>query len=256
MRISSLAAAAAVGFTMLLAQGMGTQAAEVKVMAGAALSGAIGELGPQFERATGHKIVIEYGLTGTFKRRIEGGEAFDLVIITPAALDDLIKQGKVAADTRGNIARVGMGVAVRAGTPKPDISTVDAFKSALLNAKSVTYAPEGATGIHLAKVMEQLGITEQMKAKTKPQTVPVNIAKAVAAGEAELGLAVVNILQSVKGVELVGLFPTELQNYVVLTAGVGSSAKEPEAAKALIKHLTTPAAAVVIKAEGMEPLGK
>ena len=138
----------------------------------------------------------------------------------------------------------------------PDVSSVEAFKRALLNAKSVTYVPEGATGIQLAKVMEQLGITEQMKAKTKPQTVPVNIAKAVAAGEVELGLALSSILLSVPGVELAGLFPAEVQNWFVNTAGVSAAAKEPDAAKALIKHLTTPAAAAVIKAKGMEPLGK
>jgi molybdate transport system substrate-binding protein len=232
--------------------GHAAKAAEVKVMAGAAMSGVIGELGPQFERATGHKLVMQYGLSGAFKRQIEGGEAFDLAIIAPVALDDLIKQGKIAADTRADIVRVGMGVAVRAGAPKPDVSSVDAFKSTLINAKSVTYAPEGATGIHLAKVLERLGITEQVKAKTKPQQDPARIPQAVADGEAELGFAVTNILLSVKGVELAGLFPPELQNYVVQTAGVSSGAKEPEAAKALIKFLMTPEATSVIKAKGME----
>src|SRR5262245_24560775 len=136
MRISSFAAAAKIGFIMLLAQGGSAHAAEVKVMAGAAMSGGFGELVPQFERVTGHKIVIEYGSTGTFKKQIEAGEAFDLVIIGSDGVDDLIKQGKIAGDTRVDIARVGIGAAVRAGAPKPDISSVDAFKNTLLNVKS------------------------------------------------------------------------------------------------------------------------
>ena len=158
-------------------------------MAGAAMSGAFGELIPQFERATGHKIVIQYGATGTFKKQIEAGEAFDLVIFGSAGVDDLIKQGKIAGDTRVDIARVGIGVAVREGAPKPDISSVDAFKNTLLNVKSVTYTPEGATGRHLAKVFDRLGIAEQVKAKTKPNP-PDRVPQVVAAGEVELAIAV------------------------------------------------------------------
>jgi molybdate transport system substrate-binding protein len=255
MRKGSFTAAATIGLVMLLAHGAATEAAEVKVLAAVAMSGVFGEIGPQFERATGHKLVIQYGATGTLKRQIEAGEAFDLAILLPAMTDDLIKQGKIAAGTRAEIARVGMAVGVRAGAPKPDISSADAFKRALLNAKSVTYAPEGATGIHLAKVFDQLGITEQMKAKTKPQQNPERIAQAVADGEAELGFAVTNVL-SVRGVELAGLFPPELQNWVVLTAGVGAAAKQTDAAKALIKHLTAPSAVPVIKAKGMEPVAR
>ena len=146
MRRGSLATAAKFGFIALLAQGVAAKAAEVKVMAGVAMSGAIGELGPQFERATGHKIVIQYGPGLSFKRQIEAGEAFDLVIIGSDVVDDFIKQGKIAGDTRVDIVRVGIGVAVREGAPKPDISSVDAFKSMLLSVKSFTYAPEGVTG--------------------------------------------------------------------------------------------------------------
>lgn len=171
MRKWSFSATATIGLFMLLAHGTAANAAEIKVIAGAGFSSALGELGPQFERATGHKLVIQYGVTGSMKRQIESGEAFDLAIVPGALMDDVTKQGKIAAGTRAEIARVGMGVGVRAGAPKPDISSVDAFKRALLNAKSVTYAPEGATGIHLVKVLERLGIAEQMKAKTKPQQV-------------------------------------------------------------------------------------
>jgi molybdate transport system substrate-binding protein len=166
------------GLIALLAQGVAATAAEIRVMAGAAMSEAFGELLPQFERATGHKIVIQYGATGTFKNKIEAGEAVDLVIFGSAGVDDLIKQGKISGDTRIDIARVGTGVAVREGTPKPDISSVDALKNALLNAKSITYTPESATGP--AKVIDRLGITEQVKDKIKPNP-PDRVPQVVAA---------------------------------------------------------------------------
>ncbi|OGA53242.1 MAG: molybdate ABC transporter substrate-binding protein [Betaproteobacteria bacterium RIFCSPLOWO2_12_FULL_62_13] len=253
MRTRSFLAAANIGFMILLAQGLAAEAAEVKVVAGSGMRAAWEELAPQFERATGHKIVIWYGVTGTVKRRIGAGEAFDLLVTGSRGLDDYTKQGKINADTRTEIARVGMGVGARAGAPKPDISSVDAFKRALLNAKSVTYNPEGVTGIHLARVFERLGIAEQMKAKSKPQQVTKGALQAVADGEAELAFFLTTTLLAVRGVELVGPFPPELQRYIVSTAGVAAAAEQPEAAKALIKFLTSPAATVVIKAKGMEP---
>jgi molybdate transport system substrate-binding protein len=253
VRIARLATATTFGLFALLAQGVAAAAAEVKVMAGAAMSGAFGELLPHFERATGHKIVIQYGSTGIFKKQIEAGEAFDLVIFGSDGVDDLIKQGKIAGDTRLDIARVGVGVAVREGAPKPDISSVDALKSTLLNAKSITYTPGSATGPD--KVIDRLGIAEQVKGKIKPNP-PDLVTQVVAAGEVELAIGNAPSLLSAKGVQLVGLLPAELQNWFVNTAGIGSAAKEPDAAKALIKHLTTSEAVAVIKAKGMEPLGK
>ena len=255
MRIARLATVATFGLIAFLAQGVAATAAEVKVMAGAAMSGAFGELIPQFERATGHKIVIQYGSTGTFKKQIEAGEAFDLAIFGSDGVDDLIKQGKIAGATRLDIARVGIGVAVREGAPKPDISSVDAFKRALLSVKSVTYSPEGAPAMHLAKVFDRLGIAEQVKAKTKPNP-PDRVPQVVAAGEVELAIIATPQIASAKGVQLVGLLPAELQNWFVNTAGLSTAAKQPEAAKALIKHFTTPEAAAAIKAKGMEPLGR
>ncbi|MBI1990645.1 MAG: molybdate ABC transporter substrate-binding protein [Betaproteobacteria bacterium] len=253
MKIRSLAAAATIGAMILLAQGLAAEAAEVKVIAGTGMRAVWEELAPQFERATGHKLVVWYGISGTIKRRMAAGEAFDLFVSGRDGVDEYTKQGKIAAGTRTEIARVGMGVGVRAGAPKPDISSVDAFKRALLNAKSVTYEPEGVTGIHLARVFERLGIAEQMKAKTKPQKVTGRTAQVVAGGEAELGFGLTTSLLSVRGVELVGPFPPELQRYNLFTAGVATAAEQPEAAKALIKFLRSPAAVAVIKAKGMEP---
>lgn len=255
MRIASLATAAAFGFIALLAQGGAATAAEVKVMAGAGMRAAFAELLPQFERATGHKIVIQYGGGATFKKQIEAGEAFDLVIIDSHEVDDLIKQGKIAGDTRMDIVRAGIGVAVREGAPKPDISSVDAFKNTLLNVKSFTYAPEGSTGRHLPKVLERLGIAEQVKDKVRPNTLQ-RVQQVVAEGEVELAIAGIPTLLTSKGVQVVGPLPAELQSWFVNTAGVSASAVQPDAAKALIKYLATPEAAEVIKAKGMEPLGK
>ena len=255
MRVSTLAAVAKFGLLALLAQGASAKSAEVKVLAGAALQGAFNELVPRFEAATGHKLAIEYGATGTFKNKVEAGEAADLVIIGSDGVDDLVKKGKIAADTRVEIARVGVGAAVRAGAPKPDISSVDAFKAALLNAKSITYTPEGAAGAQMTKVLDRLGIAEQLKAKTKPNT-PARVPQAVAEGEAELAIASSPSLVGVKGVDFVGLLPTDLQSYFINTAGVVTAAKQPEAAKAFVKHLTTPEAAAVIKAKGMEPMSR
>ena len=255
MRVSTLAAVAKLGLIALLAQGAPVMAAEVKVLAGAALRGAFDELVPKFEAATGHKLVIDFGATGTFKSKVEAGEPVDLVIIGSEGVDDLIKQGKIAADTRIEIARVGIGVAVREGATKPDISSVDAFKGALVNAKSVTYTPEGASGAHLTKVLDRLGIAEQVKGKTKANN-PQRVPQAVAEGEAELAIAGSPSLVAAKGVDFVGLLPSDLQSYFINTAGVVTAAKQPEAAKAFVKHLTTPEAAAVIKAKGMEPLAR
>jgi molybdate transport system substrate-binding protein len=170
-------------------------------------------------------------------------------------VDDLIKQGKIAGDSRAEIVRVGIGVAVREGAPKPDISSVDAFKRTLLSVKSVAYTPAGATGEHFVKLLDRLGIADQVKGKTRPNA-PERVAQVVADGEVELAIGATFDLPFTKGVQFVGLLPAELQNWFVNTAGVSATAKQPDAAKALIKYLTTPEAAAVIKAKGMELPGR
>ena len=249
----SVVAAARVTFALLFTHSAAVDAAEVKLLCVVALGPTLNELVPQFERATGHKLAIQYGSSPTFKQQIEAGETFDLAILTAPVIDDLTKQDKVVGGTRAVIARSGIGVAVRAGAPSADISSVEAFKRALLNAKSITYAPEGAISIHLPKVFDRLGIAEEIKAKTKPQKSVDRVLQAVANGEAELGFATTGAILSVRGTKLLGPFPPELQDYVVFTAGVGTAAKEAEGAKALIKFLAAPAAVPVIKAKGMEP---
>ncbi len=242
-------------FIALLIPGASATAAEVKIMSGAGMRGAFGELLPQFERASGHKIVIQYGAGGALRKQIEAGEAFDLVIIDSAEVDGLIKQGKIAGDTRADIVRGAIGVAVREGAPKPDIGSVDAFKNTLLRVKSFTYAPDTPYGRHLSQGFDRLGIAEELKAKTKPNAL-ARVPEVLAAGEVELAIAGIPTLLSVKGVQIVGPLPGELQNSFVNTAGISAAAKEPDAAKALIKYLATPEAALVIKAKGLEPLGR
>lgn len=242
-----------VGFALLLGS-LAVQAAELRVIAGAAVSPALAELGPQFESMTGHRLVIQYGILGALKKRLASDEPFDLAILPAGLLNGAVKQGKIDGGTRVAIARVGMAVAVRAGAPKPDIGSADAFKRALLDASVLTYPPEGAIGIHLAKVLEQLGIADQVKAKTKPLKTVELVAPTLAAGEAELGFAPSTVFVGAAGVETVGPFPPALQNYIQLTAGVGAASAQPDAARELIKYLASPGAKAVLKAKGFEPV--
>ena len=254
MKTRSRASMTVIGIIVLSAYALAAQAAEVRILAGGAIFGVLDELGPQFERATGHRLVIRYGLAPQVKARIEAGEAFDVVILSPGPTGDLAKQGKIAAGSSADVARDGVGVAVRAGAPKPDISSVDAFKSVMVKAKSISYAPQATTGVHLGMVFERLGIAEEMKAKTKPQQAAEQIAKAVADGEAELAIALTSSLLLARDVDLVGKLPSELQNYLVFTASISAAAAEPEAAKAFITYLTAPEAAIVMRAKGWEPV--
>jgi molybdate transport system substrate-binding protein len=255
MRTGALAAGK-IAFVILLSQGAVASAAEIKVLSPAGFRPVLNELGPQFERSTGHKLVIQYGSAAGMKRQIEAGEAFDLAVLTTIFMDDVGKQGKIAAGTRTDVARSAMGVVIRAGAAKPDIDSVDALKRALLGAKSITYSPEGTTGIHLARVIERLGIADDVKAKIKPAETPDAAIRAVANGDAELGFGVTSLILSTPGAELLGQLPAELQDYVVYAAAIGPAAKEGEAAKALLAFLTSESAAPVVKAKGMEPLGR
>jgi molybdate transport system substrate-binding protein len=237
---------------LLLALGTGSYAAEVKVLATAAVSGAFKELVPQFERASGHKLTVRYAASPVVIKQIEAGEAFDVAIAVSGPLNDAATHGFLAAGGRPAICSVGLGAAVLAGAPKPDMSSPEAFKRALLNAKSVAILPESVNGKHFLSVFDRLGIGEQMKTKIKPQSEPPHVAQAVAKGEAELALLVSNLLIGVPGVAYAGPVPAEFQQTLVFTAAVGAKAKEPEAARAFIEHLRSPAAAAVIKAYGME----
>lgn len=245
--------AGALGFAVMMAPIAAGNAAEIKVISSVGVRAALEELKPQFERATRHKLTIAFGTAVPLKRQIEAGETFDVVILTPALVEDLVKQGKVAAGTKIDIAKAGIGVAGRAGAPKPDISTAEAFKRALINARSIVHSKEGQSGTYMAKLIERLGIAAEMKPKTVLETRSGHTAVAVVEGKAELGFTLISEILPVSGAELVGPLPAELQNYVVFTAGISPNARDAAAARAFINFFTAPATLPVLKSKGMEP---
>jgi molybdate transport system substrate-binding protein len=229
-------------------------AAEIKVLTTGAARPVVVELLPEFEKATGHKVSIDNATAGALAKRIEGGEAFDVAIITPKLIDGLIEKGKIASGSRVDLATVGIGVAVKEGAPLPDIKTVEAFKRMLLEAKSVAYIDPksgGSSGIYFDGLIDRMGIGDQIRAKAKLKQ-GGHVADLIASGEAEVAVHQISEILPVKGVVLVGPLPADIQNTTVYTAGLGSAAKEPAAAKALIDHVAGPAAIPILKAKGME----
>ena len=229
------------------------RAAEIRVLSTHAALEVLSELGPRFERASGHTLSFSYDPANVIKRQIESGAAFDVAIITRSAIDELTKEGKILPDTRATIGRSGLGVAVRKGAPKPDIGTVESFKQALLAAKSVIRSTDGTSGLYFERLLERLGIADAMKGKMRlgPSG---RVAEFVARGEVEVAVQQVSELLPVAGAEFVGPFPAEVQLYTVFAAGVGTQAKNPKAAKALVEFLTRPDALPVIRSKGLEPL--
>ena len=230
------------------------RAAEIKVLCTNGVKAVVEELIPQFERSSrsSDKVRIQFGPSTELKKRIDAGEAFDLVIMTTVLIDEEIKAGKLVADSRTFIARSGLGVSIRSGAKKPNISTVNAFRSALLNAESITYATQGASAAPFEVLVAKLGITAQVKPKYNLRPTAAEVGDAVSSGIVELGIAPVSEILPVRGVELVGPFPQEIQSYVELTAAVSASAKENDAAKNLIAFLTAPGTMPVLKMKGME----
>ena len=247
--------AAVIGLAFLTAASA-AGAAEIKVMSTVAMSATLDELKPKFETATGHKVTIVYSVIADLKKRIQEGETADVMILSRAALDELEGQGKVASGSVGDVATSYVAIAVRAGAPKPDIGSVDALKRTLLAAKSIVYADPakgGASGVHFAKVLDRLGIAGQMKSKTI--LVPgAQAAEVVAKGEAEMGVAQASEIVPIAGAQLVGPLPGNLTNVTVFAAGIGAASKEPAAATALIRYLTGPVGARLLKSKGMDPV--
>jgi molybdate transport system substrate-binding protein len=228
------------------------QAAELQVIAGGGIAGALNEIAGLFERASGHKLVIRYGTAPELIKMATSGVAFDVGVVPQDVWKDAAARAQVAPGPTPDVARVGLGVAVRTGAPKPDISTAAALKQTLLKAQSVASIPASATGAQLAGIYERLGISDEMKAKTKAQPTPKQVAEAVANGDAELAVFVLNVLIDPR-LDIVGPFPAEVQREVVYAAGVAINSKEPEAAKAFVAYLMSPPAIAVITAKGMNP---
>jgi len=253
MKAAFVAALAAV----VLSHSADVGAAEIKVLHGGAFTQLIEAVVPEFQRQTGHNVTTQRETVGALQKRIEGGEAFDLAILTPAAIDDLAKKGKITAGSRVNLVQVGVGVVVKEGAPRPDVSTVDAFKRALVAAKSVAYIdPQagGSSGIYVAGLLEKLGIANEVK----PKAVLIHggaVAEHVAKGEAELGIHQISEILPVKGITLVGALPKEIQNYTIYAAGIAANSANVDVVKALIKAFGDAKAVAAMKAKGMEPAG-
>jgi len=248
----SRAAHAAIVCTLLAAGATTAHAAEIKVLSGNGARNAVAALVAQFERATGHTVTIRFEVNPQVQRKILEGEAFDVAILNPPVLDALIARGKVAAATRAVIGRSGIGVGIRAGAPKPDISTVAAFTRTLLDAGSVAYPEEGASGRYFVSVLDRLGIAAQMKPRLRPMPGEYNV-EIVADGKVDLVVVVASRIAGVPGVELVGRIPQELQTWIGFAGGMSAAAREPDAARALLRFLTSPAAVPVLEAAGIEP---
>jgi molybdate transport system substrate-binding protein len=255
MRQTLLILAGALGAALSSA---GAQALELKVLTAGAFRSTVVALGPEYEKASGNKLVIDNDTVGALAKRIAAGESFDVVVMTPETIDDLAAKGKVMRGSRTNLARVGVGVMVKAGAPKPDISTVDAFKKAVLAAKSVSFidpASGGSSGIYVAKLLERLGIADQVKPKEKLKQGGY-VADYIESGEAELGIHQISEIVPHKGVTLVGPLPAEIQNFTVYAAGIGADSKHADAAKAVIAAFSGPSAQALFKSKGMEPAGE
>ena len=228
------------------------QAAELQILAGGAMTAPLRELAAQFEKASGHKLVIRFGTTPELITLVTTGGPFDLAVVPVDVLKDAAARAQLASGPTPDIARVGLGVAVRSGAPRPDINTPDALKQTLLKAQSIATIPASATGTQVLRVFDVLGISEAMKAKIRAQPTPAQVVQSVATGEIELAVFLMNVLTA-PGLDVVGPFPAELQQEVVFTAAVAANARDTEGARAFITYLTTPAATAVIRATGMNP---
>jgi molybdate transport system substrate-binding protein len=251
MQSTPIVAAAFAGASLLIL-GATADAADVKVMASAAIKEAYLELVPQFEKSTEHKVSTTWAGTVDMTKRLNAGEVFDLIIMAGPSIDEFIKQGKLVAGSRVDLAKSGVGVAVRAGAPKPDISSGDAVKRAMLAAKSIAYST-GPSGVYLAALFQRMGIADQVKDKVKIGAPGVPIGEIIARGEAEIGFQQVSELLPVAGINYIGPLPQDIQQITVFASGIHTAATQADAAKALVKFLTSPQAAPVIKKKGMEP---
>ena len=239
---------------LLAAWTSAAEAAEIKILSAGAMKTIVTELGEAFKQETGHTLSMTFDTVGAQSKRLSGGEPADVVVLTDVAIDQLEGQGLVVAGSRADIARVGVGVAVREGAPRPDISTPDALKQTLLSAKSLVYVDpaRGATsGVHFASVLQRLGIADAVKSKTI--LIPTGFAaEVVARGEAEICVHQISEILPVKGVTLVGPLPRELQKVTIYSGGLAAKAAQPEAARAFLAFLTRPAFKSKLAAAGLD----
>ncbi len=229
---------------------MPVNAAKIKIISTPAASTALRMAARDFARATGHQVVIEFSNIATTRKRIAAGDTFDMVVVSPKAVDDLTQQGKIAAGASLNLGRTGLALVGHKGSARPDISTVESFKRTLLDARLVSYSATGESGIGFLKVLDKLGITEAMQPRIRANS---NMASLVESGEAPIGITGVGAGLSYTQLEYIGPLPAAVQEYVYMAAGVGTDAKSPEAARALLKYLGDPAVVLAMSAVGLEP---
>ena len=256
IRTSSAAVSAAISYLLLIANADVATAAQIKILSGSAVETAMAALIPQFEQSSGHKVTFDFnGAIGAMADRVQKGEAADVVIVSGLQIDALEKQGKVVAGSRTDVAKVGVGLFVRKGAPKPDVSSVDAFKRAMLAAKSIGWNDPAAgapVSIYLLGVLERLGIADVMKPKTVAFKQRSERFEAVARGDVEIGFNQISEIIAAPGIDLVGPLPAPLQNFTLFAGGIVATSTEQEAAKALIQFISSPAAQVIWKMKGFE----
>ncbi len=228
-------------------------AAELKVFSGEGAKAAVAALCAEFEKATGNKVDVHFSVNADVIKKAEAGESFDVVVGNPPTIEKLIKSGKAVAGSRADMGRSGLAVAVKSGAPKPDISSVDAFKRTLLAAHAVAFPAKGASGIYFVSLLDRLGIKDEMQSKLKPMAAE-DTAEVVARGEADMVVVVATRLTGVAGIDKVGPIPEELQTKIGFAAGLSASTRQPDAAKALIRFLSAPSAAATLRANGVEPV--
>lgn len=236
-----------------LLQTTAATAEEIRVLSSVGIKAVVDELAPQFEKATKHKVTTTFDLASALKTKIEGGAPFDVAILTPPLLDDLIAKGLVTPASRTAVARVGLGLMIKSGAKKPDVRTTEAFRRTLLDAKSITYASAGASGVAFLAIVDKMGIAPQIKVKAKPVASGEDVNANITSGAADLAVLPVSEILPVKGAELGGVFPAEVQTYVVMAAGVSAKA-QGNAANEFVSFLMSPANDAVVKVKGMERL--
>jgi len=210
------------------------------------------ELAPQFEKATGNQLAIKFSVAAELKKRIDGGESFDVAILTPVLMDDLIKQGTVVRESRTPLARTGMAIAIRRGAAKPDVRSVDSLKAALLATPSIAFAREGAGGVFFTALVERLGMAQALTPKFKTFTTGDDVREAVGRGEAAIGVMPLSEILPAPALEVAGLFPSSVQDYAVMVAGASQRTTRAAEVKALVQFLMNPSATRVVQAKGME----
>jgi molybdate transport system substrate-binding protein len=249
LHLTLYAIAAAITSCLALFDSSHAVAAEIRILASGAVRGTLNELAPQFEQASGNKVIVDFSSAEPLKRRIDGGESFDIAILGPSQIDALIKENKIIADTRTAFGRSGLGVGVPKGSPKPDISSLEAFKLTLLNAKAIAYETEAQTGPLFLEVLNHLQLAQTIRSKLRGYRVGEFI-PALQRKEVDIAILPVSALMANPAADFVGSFPMEIQRYVGFAGGVSANTKESEAAKAFLRFLASPSAAPIFKRQG------